>query len=142
MLKMRGWFTMVRQRCQAQTKNGEACRSFAIDARGFCFAHDPARHAERRAARREGGRGKASAVRASREWIAAGRRVDAQDLPAMLLGLTEAVARGEVEPSRALAMATLCRTAVSIAEHVELYRRLNEVERILDRLEREEPRHA
>jgi hypothetical protein len=35
-------------RCQAKTKNGKPCRSFAQTASHFCFTHDPARAADRR----------------------------------------------------------------------------------------------
>lgn len=122
---------MQRPRCKAKTKSGEACRSFSIDGRGYCFAHDPARASQRAVARREGGHSKASTVRASRQWIATGKRFDPHDLPALLLGLADAVVAGEVEPSRALAFATLCKTAVSLSEHIEVLNRLQEIERTL-----------
>ncbi len=41
-------------RCQAITKSGGRCRAFAL-ASGYCYGHDPAREAERQAARSKGG---------------------------------------------------------------------------------------
>ena len=46
--------TVDSPRCQGQTKAGQACRSFALPGRGYCFPHDPERSAEMQAARTKG----------------------------------------------------------------------------------------
>jgi uncharacterized protein (UPF0548 family) len=45
---------MTKATCKATAKNGKRC-PMGAGASGFCFTHDPARAAERAAARRKGG---------------------------------------------------------------------------------------
>lgn len=47
---------MGEQRCEAQRKDGEPCRAPALPGSRFCFAHDPSRVEEARAARAKGSR--------------------------------------------------------------------------------------
>ena len=47
---------MTAQECQATTQTGAPCHAFAVAGSDYCFHHDPAHAAQRRAARRKGGR--------------------------------------------------------------------------------------
>jgi hypothetical protein len=47
---------MTPKPCHAITKNGAPCGAYALSGSDYCFHHDPARAAERRQARRKGGR--------------------------------------------------------------------------------------
>ena len=52
------------KQCKAKTKSGSRCPNNAGES-GFCFAHDPDRHAERSAARKKGGFNRRTAARVS-----------------------------------------------------------------------------
>jgi hypothetical protein len=60
--------------------------------------------------------------------------MDASELPVMLLGMTESVASGELEPSAATAITTLIKTALAVDAHITWQRRIGEVERMLAKL--------
>jgi hypothetical protein len=47
---------MTAPKCQATTQHGTPCNAYALAGSDYCFHHDPARAAERRQARRKGGR--------------------------------------------------------------------------------------
>ena len=47
---------MTAKRCRAVNKDGTPCQAYALAGSDYCFQHDPARAAERRDARRRGGR--------------------------------------------------------------------------------------
>lgn len=47
---------MTANKCQATTQDGTPCQAYAVAGSDYCFHHDPARAAERREARRRGGR--------------------------------------------------------------------------------------
>ncbi len=42
--------------CEATTKSGQPCRGYAIEGSRYCFAHDPAKAAERAQAHIKGGK--------------------------------------------------------------------------------------
>ena len=46
---------MIGKRCAAKKKNGEPCTAYALTGDEYCYAHSPARGAERAAARKLGG---------------------------------------------------------------------------------------
>jgi hypothetical protein len=46
------------RKCEAVTKRGEPCQGWALDGGRFCWAHDPDKAADRRAASAKGGRGR------------------------------------------------------------------------------------
>jgi hypothetical protein len=48
-------------KCKATTARGDACGSYARADSEYCFTHDPARTAERNAARKKGGKNRAAA---------------------------------------------------------------------------------
>jgi hypothetical protein len=47
---------MTAPKCQAITKDGTPCQAYAVEGSDYCFHHDPAQAAHRRAARSKGGR--------------------------------------------------------------------------------------
>lgn len=53
----------TRARCQHVKANGEQCLSFALPGSQYCFWHDPARAADRAAARKKGGENRRRTVR-------------------------------------------------------------------------------
>ncbi len=85
-------------------------------------------------AQRRGGLARASDARAVKLWTRAGRQMHPTDLPATLLGMVEAVASGDLEPSQATAIATLMRTALAVDVHLGWQHRLNELEDLVRKL--------
>ena len=88
--------------CQARRKDGRSCRTRALHGSAYCFAHDPAKVAERDAARRRGGQGKARTARLE-------KLVPASLKPALatLFDALREVHTGELSPARGQAMAAL-----------------------------------
>ncbi len=74
-------------------------------------------------------------MRAGKTWIAAGRTMQDDDLPALLLGMAEAVASGELEPARASAIAQLVKTSLTVTAHISWGRRLTGLETFVTKLE-------
>ncbi len=103
----------IPKHCQATRKDGQPCRAPALPS-GFCFAHDPAGAAERRAARERGGRNKARPRRLDRLVPATLKPV----LATLLAALDEV--RGEdgrppaLTPAQASALASLAGAAVKV----------------------------
>ena len=48
--------TTTGNKCQATTKTGKPCTAYALTDSAYCFAHDPAKRHERKAARAAGGK--------------------------------------------------------------------------------------
>ena len=119
--------------CRAPRRDGSPCQSppHTIGADGYCWAHSPARSAEREAARAKGGERRSNAVRAARA------------LPRDLAGVRDTLLRvlagleaGEVDPRVGGAMASVARAICHLQEVGDLERRLGQLEEEL-RLERE-----
>lgn len=111
---------MVRTKCRATKADGTVCRSFAVSDAGWCVSHDPARQEANRESSRRGGENRSAYRRAARQWAAAGREIDQDDLPAFLRAAVIDVRAGKIEPSVASALATLAKAAVSISNEIEL----------------------
>ncbi len=126
---------MPQRQCTATTKAGSRCWAPALPNDDLCFSHSPAVAAERAERNRRGGRNKDGTVRAAKSWVAAGKTMRTEDMPALLLGMTEAVAMGELEPARASAIARLVRTALEVSIHVTWERRLGGLEASIARIE-------
>lgn len=116
------------QRCTATTQQGKPCQAFAVSDRGLCVSHDPELRARKDAGSRKGGEAKANARRAARLFAAVGETIMPDSLPAMLRAAMIAVWDGELEPSRAQAIATLAKTSVSLSHDLELEARIAELE--------------
>ena len=88
--------------CQATRKDAQPCTVRAITGSAWCFAHDPARAADRDEARCKGGRGKGRSERL-------GKLVPASVRPSLSLLFTalDEVHRGDLDPRAAGAMAAL-----------------------------------
>ena len=103
------------RRCSATRRDGTACRSPAhtIGPDGRCWAHSPARRAERAAARAKGGARKSNAARLSKLVPATLRPV----LATLLAALDEVHGGGAgptITPAQASAMASLAGAIVKV----------------------------
>jgi hypothetical protein len=88
--------------CLASRRDGRPCRSPAVAASGYCFAHDPGRAPERLEACRRGGRARS----------ALSQPPTASQLGALYRRLARAIEEvqaGTLDPRRALALAGLVR---------------------------------
>lgn len=90
------------KQCAGTRKDGSPCTARVMGAGAYCFAHDPARVAERDQARRKGGQGRATRARLDRLVPATLRPM----IGALLDALGE-VHAGDLDPKRASAMAAL-----------------------------------
>lgn len=133
---------MVSNQCEATTQAGVPCRAQALPGESLCFTHSPTVAEARAESRRRGGRNKATTARAAKTWVTAGRRMRDEDLPDLLLGMTEAVASGELEPAQASAIAQLVKTALTVGTHLAWEQRLTHLEADLTRLEEAYPSSA
>ncbi len=88
--------------CAVTRKDGQPCTAPALGASGYCFAHDPARVAERQAARQRGGANRARTARLDRLLPDTLR-----PMIATLLGALDEVHAGDLDPKAATAMAAL-----------------------------------
>ncbi len=115
--------------CKAKTKHGEPCTAPGVGASGYCYVHDPARGAERAAARARGGHNRR-----------AGRGVPAAEWPAVhdLASVLELVNVGvrdcaqlENSVARGRLVVALASVAVEVLRVGELETRLAAVEAAL-----------
>ncbi len=130
--------------CSATRRDGAPCAAppSAVDAAtGFCWAHNPAKRAARRAARAKGGRGKATAARrAARAKGGRGKATAARAeklLPSHMrpvLGAVFAALRdvrsGTITPAQASAIASLAGAAVKVYQVGRLEERIADLEAV------------
>lgn len=110
------------KQCAGITKRGDRCPNVAI--RGdFCFAHAPDLEAARSKGRKDGGYGK----RTERRML---KRLpqDLRDTMDALYRVLGAVESGEMEPSRASAIAQVSRAIVVVYEAGLVEARIRELE--------------
>lgn len=110
-------------RCNGQRHDGQPCTAVIVLPSGFCFAHDPGRQSEVTAARRAGGKAKATRARLSRLMPSSLRPV----LHTLMAALDE-VHDGSLEPQKAQAMAALASAAVRVFGAGQLEERLEALE--------------
>ncbi len=114
--------------CSATRRDGAPCAAppSAVDAAtGFCWAHNPAKRAARRAARAKGGRGKATAARAEKLLPSHMRPV----LGAVFAALRD-VRSGTITPAQASAIASLAGAAVKVYQVGRLEERIADLEAV------------
>ncbi len=97
--------------CMGIRSDGKICGSAAVSPRGFCFAHDPDRHVERREVHEQ------TTKAAERVRRSATENLD--DVVARLERAVAEVHEGRLDPQQALAMASL---AQAMVETIELAR--------------------
>jgi hypothetical protein len=109
--------------CAATRRDGLPCQVRALPGSAYCFAHDPARAEQRTAARRQGGRNRADAVRLRGllppRLVPIFERLEA--------AMTELHA-GTLDPRTASAMAALARAMVAVLVAGETEQRLRDLE--------------
>lgn len=114
-------------RCSATRANGEQCKATALPGRSLCWAHDPEHREKALEARKAGGYNSSRAARAAKR---APR--DMRDLAEHLLQAVGEVHRGDLDPKKATAMASLAGALVKVHEAGEVNERLAELERRLE----------
>lgn len=110
------------KRCAAKRKDGQPCLAPALES-GFCFAHDPARKADRDAARRRGGANSAKIVRL--RGLVPPRLQPVYD---MLERALREVHDGDISSRQATAMASVSRAMVAVLTAGELEERVRALE--------------
>ncbi|MGB2754661.1 MAG: hypothetical protein WBD75_01930 [Phycisphaerae bacterium] len=115
--------------CKGFKADGIRCRANALPNSAFCFFHDRARAAERKAAQRAGGSvGKTAVLPPDTPDAPLGSVVDV----ITLLGQTiNQIRRGEIDPKVANAIGYLSATLLRALEQGDIERRLAELEAIL-----------
>ena len=114
-------------RCEATRRDGQPCEAQALPGRTLCWAHEPELRGRAREANAAGGRNRSNASRAARY---APR--DLQGLVRQLLESVGEVHRGDLDPKRAQAMASLAGAVVRAYQVGEIERRLEELESRMD----------
>ena len=94
--------------CMGIRSDGKICGSAAVSPRGFCFAHDPDRHVERREVHER------TTKAADRVRRSAAENLD--DVVARLERAVAEVHEGRLDPQQALAMASLAQAMVETIE--------------------------
>ena len=118
-------------KCNAITKAGKTCQGNPLPGRPYCYAHDPERAEERALANKAGGYNRADHRRVIKYWAAFGEEMGRRpkDIPAILLSCMGMVYDRKMTPGEATAIAHVARTAVQIAQSVELEERMAALER-------------
>ncbi len=111
-------------RCAATRRDGQPCAAPAQAGSRWCFTHDPAKDAERRAAREKGGQNKATAIRA--EHLPLPNYLKPV-LGAVLAAIRD-VRAGTLTPAQASAIASLAGAAVRVVSAGQLEERLQALE--------------
>lgn len=130
---------MMKQ-CEATRKNGEPCAAMA-GASGFCFAHDPAKLAERRQARSKGGKARhgrkldgdqqAAAAPSDLLVLTGDAPLTPEDLAAVLSDKIRKIALMETSHASARSLGYLAGALLKVYEVGELADRLDELEQLI-----------
>lgn len=118
---------MSNNQCPAITKAGTRCPNTVMNGKKFCFSHEQSIADKRRDASRRGGRNKANAVRAQKAIPA-----DLRDVSDVLLHAIRDVESGDLDTSKASALATLSRAYVAVYEAGLIESRIREIEARID----------
>ena len=121
----------ARKMCQARTKSGTPCQA-TPQANGWCFSHDPALRAERKAARAKGGRARhgRQLARGQHDPVTLGTPEDVRRL--LEVAINDCL-QLENSVSRARAVGTLALAALKVFEVGEHAERLAAIEEALRR---------
>ncbi len=110
-------------RCGATRRDGQPCGA-AARASGFCFSHDPALEAERRAARTLGGQNKSTAIRAEHTPLPSYLK----PVLGSVLAAIRDVRAGTLSPAQGSSIAALAGVAVRLVTAGQLEERLSALE--------------
>ena len=118
------------RQCEAKTKDGRPCASYAVDGSDFCFWHCPHLVGERKRARSRGGHG-----RHGRSLTTSGADLvglaSVSDVVLMLEQTARDLLALENSVSRARAVAYVCATAIRALEVADLEARLARLEELV-----------
>lgn len=112
--------------CKQPTKSGKPCGFPPMKDSDYCYQHDPNGADARRKSNAVGGRN-----RATKERIYAALPEDLKDTANVLYRTLGALERGDMEPARATAIATVARAIVAVFETGDAERRISEIEKLL-----------
>ena len=118
------------RQCEALTKSGKRCASYAVDGSRFCYWHCPELAADRKRARSDGGR-----ARHGRKLTTSGADLvglrSVSDVVVVLEGAMRDLLTLENSVSRARACGYLCGQAVRALEVADLEERLARLEELV-----------
>lgn len=128
---MEGITTAYPRKCKATTKAGKPCRAWAMEGSDYCYMHNPATAAERKAAQARGGK-----ARHGRHLETGGDPDELQlegvaDTLAILATAIKDTARLENSVARNRALGYLASVALKAFEITELEERMEALERAL-----------
>ena len=113
----------MNDQCRGTTRDGAPCAARPRPERGWCAWHDPDLADRRDAWNRSGGRAKSNVVRAQKRLPQ-----DLRDTLEALYRVMAAVEAGDMEPSRASAIAQVSRAIVAVFETATVEARIAEIE--------------
>lgn len=116
----------IKTSCQAAKPDGSRCQAAALPGSGFCFFHDPARAAERRAAQSFGGsQNRMKTLTADAPDV---KVADCRDVVDLISETINQVRKGQVDPRVANAIGYLANVLIKAAGQGEFEGRLAELE--------------
>jgi hypothetical protein len=114
--------------CQAVKPDGSRCRVAALQGSRFCFFHDPAKAADRRAAQSYGGsQNRMKTLDADAPDV---KVQDCRDVVALVSDTINQVRKGQLDPRVANAVGYLANVLIKAVEQGELEGRLAGLERL------------
>lgn len=117
------------RQCKQIKDDGVLCQTHAMIGSDYCFFHDPAKAAEREAARRVGGSvGKTAALPPDTPDV---QLVSVAHVVAFLGGTINQVRRGQIDPKVANATGYLTATLLRALEQGDIEKRLAELEAVV-----------
>lgn len=119
--------------CVETRKDGQPCHAYACAGSDYCFVHDPAKAAERKAARTKGGRARHGRKVGVAEFLGHRQFRSMADMTALLEIAVQQTLRLENSVSRNRCLGYLARCWADLHEAGELEERLAALERIMDK---------
>ena len=118
------------KKCKANTNSGEACAGYALAGGDYCYTHDPARAAERAAARKKGGQNRKTPHAGNTDQLPGKVRSLAEVLQVLDYTLTETVLQ-ENSIARNRLLVAICAEYTNAIKTGELEARMIALEMIL-----------
>jgi len=120
--------------CQATTKSGRPCQAPPLAGSDFCFHHDPAKAAERKAARSRGGKARhGRLINSIPDHSEAASVQTPEDVLSILEREINTVLRFEPSLNRARTVTAMCQAALRIQDQAEIEARIAALEEVLEK---------
>lgn len=115
--------------CTGKTSDGKRCRASAVSGSDFCFFHDPAKAAERRAAQSSGGsQNRMKTLAADTPDM---KVEDCRDVVRLIGETINQVRKGELDPRVANAVGYLANVLVKAVQQGDMEERIAELESLI-----------